>query len=82
MASCDFIRQCLKSQVQYFTSTGRRDRFREHGVTALDAHLLVPAGANEMCQPLVEEGGCEGRQLWLEVPQGLMPMWDIRHKGK
>src|SRR5580700_5078917 len=26
-------------------STGRRDRFREHGVAALDAHFLVPAGA-------------------------------------
>ena len=33
-------------------STGRRDCLREHGVTALDAHLLVPAGANEMGQPL------------------------------
>ena len=33
-------------------STGGRDRLREHGVAALDAHLLVPAGANEMRQPI------------------------------
>src|ERR1700730_3058105 len=33
-------------------STGGRERLREHGVAALDAHLLVPAGANEMRQPI------------------------------
>ena len=53
MARRDFIRHCLKSQVQYFTLYAARRVLREKFARKLHRKVLLLARDNEVCQRLM-----------------------------